>query len=118
MGIVVRFEPTTAEPPARSPLLSHLDAYLAIETGKAEIEASIRAVESAILDRENRDLRHFTLRQLTEIRSRLLLASSNLLKAKRGLLKIAASSGRSVPSAHRQSKPFAPKVPNPAAVRS
>ena len=99
MGNVIRFKPTTTEPPARSLVQSHLDEYLLalaeIEVGKAQIETDIRVVESVMSSTENRNLRETTLQQLTDIKNQLLVASLKLLDAKRGLLGLATSTGMS-----------------------
>ena len=97
MGNVIQLKQTSTEPPARSPVQSHLDAYLLalaeIEVGKARIETDIRVVESVVCSTENPNLREITLRQLTDIKNQLLVASLKLLDAKRGLLGPAASTG-------------------------
>ena len=107
MGNVVRFKQTTAEPPARSQVQYHLDAYLLalaeIDSGKAQIETDVRVVESLMRSTENPNLREITLQQLADIKDQLLLALLKLLDAKRGLLVLATTTGTVDPSIRSES---------------
>ena len=102
MGKVIQLKQTSTEPLARSPVQSHLDAYLLalaeIEVGKAQIETDIRVVESVMSSTENPNLQEITLQQLADIKNQLLVASLKLLDAERGLLGLAASTGMADPS--------------------
>ena len=103
MGKVIQLKQTSTEPPARSPVRSHLDAYLLalakIEVGKAQIETDIRVVESVMSSTKNPNLQEIILQQLTDIKNQLLVASLKLLDAERGLLGLAASTSMADPSA-------------------